>query len=287
MSNQQVITELLSDGYTTVGASKLFGRSAELMSGEVLYDGGYRACGAEEMFGDASTVGLSLPVEGAAPSLASEPLFGALLIIAIVTYLYMFLRSWTFIRSTWSSVMSRSSERDMIYEGGELPLYRFRVGATIFGLIIIALATVRCAEIVLTDSVQMYESVAAIAPLIVIIMMIIFVAWQYALHKIVGWVTRSSVVSDIALVSLSSFVRSVVILFPIIAVWLVAPASTLKMWSIFTILGVGVMLLFYFKDTFLLFMGKKIPILYWILYLCTAILLPISFMVVILPTHLV
>ena len=287
MSSQELIIELVSNGYTTVGADKLFGRSAELMSGEVLYEGGYRACGADEMFGEASTVGLSMPVEGATPSLSSEPLFGVLLIAAIVTYLYMFLRSWTFIRSTWSSVVSRSSERDMIYEGGELPLYRFRVGATIFGLILLALVAVRCAEIMLTDSVQMYESVASIAPLIVIIMMVIFVAWQYALHKIVGWVTRSNVVSDIALVSLSSFVRSVVILFPIIAVWLVAPSSTLKMWSIITILGVGAMLLFYFKDTFLLFIGKKIPILYWILYLCTAILLPVSFMVVILPTHLV
>ena len=80
-----------------------------------------------------------------------------------------------------------------------------------------------------------------------------------------------------------NFVRSIVVLYPIIAVWCVADQNISKIASILLILGGCVVLLIYLKDTFMLFIGKKISIFYWILYLCTAILLPLSFFAVLLP----
>ena len=78
----------------------------------------------------------------------------------------------------------------------------------------------------------------------------------------------------------------VVLLFPIVAAWLVAPPQSVQEWGVAVICGTILLLIIYLKDTFVFFIAKKIPILYWILYICTAILLPLSFVLHILFTLL-
>jgi Ca2+/Na+ antiporter len=71
----------------------------------------------------------------------------------------------------------------------------------------------------------------------------------------------------------------VVVLYPFTAVWLLADRNDafISTWTL--IICGSVLLLLYLKDTFLFFSGKKISIFYWILYLCTAILLPWSLLI--------
>jgi hypothetical protein len=110
------------------------------------------------------------------------------------------------------------------------------------------------------------------------------VAWLYALHVLTGLVTQSSSADELSSISLINFVRYVVLLYPLVGAWLVAPIEELRGWSIALMIGTALLLLIYLKDTFVFFIAKKIPILYWILYLCTAFLLPLSFIKVILQS---
>jgi Ca2+/Na+ antiporter len=73
----------------------------------------------------------------------------------------------------------------------------------------------------------------------------------------------------------------------LVAAWLLGTDSPNESVIISALVVVAVvMLILYLKDTILFFIDKKISILYWILYLCTAFLVPLSFIAHLLPQRL-
>jgi hypothetical protein len=119
-----------------------------------------------------------------------------------------------------------------------------------------------------------------------LVSIVVFSAWLYAMHKVAEWLTESDGVEVLASIGFMNIVRSVVLLYPVAAVWLLADESIIRGASITLVVSILPIAILYLKDTFLFFVAKKIPILYWILYLCTAILLPLSFVMHILPSQL-
>ncbi|MBR2429374.1 MAG: DUF4271 domain-containing protein [Alistipes sp.] len=286
MSRDTLFVELQSQGYMPSSARQLYGTSSELAAGDVSYDGGFREATAEQMFGEESIVECYDAVPPLEPALIDGWLFQLLIIAGFVAYLYMLLRSWNFIGSIWMGVFIRRSERHMRDEGGELPLERFKISASVLGMVLLSLVVVRVVDISLPVALTSGGDIA-IAPFYAMIAVVAFVAWNYLLHKLMSLVTRSEVVGGASAIALMNFVRSIVLLYPIVTAWLLSPAELLSTWSIVLCVAVALMMLIYLKETFVLFVGKKIPILHWILYLCAAILLPISFMATIIPTELV
>ena len=60
-------------------------------------------------------------------------------------------------------------------------------------------------------------------------------------------------------------------------------ADDFTTWTTIVGIAFALLLIIYLKDIFIFFVEKKIPFLYLILYLCTAILLPLSFLITLLP----
>ena len=284
MSNDSLIIELEAQGYSVANARSVYGAGSELASGEVSYVDSYREASAEQMFGEASVLESYDAVTPLEPTRISSWLFQSLIIVGLVAYLYMLLRSWRFMGTIWQGVLFRSSERRMRDEGGELPLERFKLSASVLGLVLMALVVVRLVDMSLQSDAAIYSSgMLSLAPIYALLAIFLFVAWHYLLHKLIGVVTRSEVVDGAWGVTAMNFVRLIVILYPLVAIWLLAPNDMLNMWSVVLSIAMSIMVIIYLKDTFVLFVGKKISILNWILYLCAAILLPISFVFRIIP----
>ncbi|MBQ8366888.1 MAG: DUF4271 domain-containing protein [Alistipes sp.] len=282
-----IVTQYTAEGYREVSATHLYGRGSTLGDGVARYEGGYHATTAEDMFGVGSELMTSTAVEGYDMSLVSLPLFQTLVVATLVAYLYVLLRSWHFIGSIWGGVFSGNSERLMAYMGGELPLQRFKLSAAIIGGVVLALSFVRLTDGYVDDGSSIYTGgVSSYAPIVAMLFVVVILAWFYSLHKVVEWVTRSDIASQLSAIGYLDFVRSVVLLYPLVVVWLLSDTTAANWSSTAVVVGVTLLAILYVKDTFLLFIGKKISILYWILYLCTAILLPLSFLARLLPEHL-
>ena len=287
MSRMTIIEGLEAQGYAIVEPADIFGRGSQLMSGQPIYEGGYRAVAAEEIFGSGSQLGEYDPVAMLEPSFAYTSTYQILVVVSLILYLNMLFRSWGYIGALWGDLFSISGERRMAGEGGELPLSLFKVMAIIVGVIMLALVSVRIADMQITfDALQHSDLLLTMAPLGSLLLVGVFVAWFYSLHTITGWISQSHAVAELSSVTTINFVRYVVLLYPLVAAWLVASQDSVQEWSVAVICGTILLLIIYLKDTFVFFIVKKIPILYWILYLCTAFLLPISFVLTMLPMQL-
>ena len=285
--NNDTLTYFEESGYTVVAPARLYGRRSELQSGEANREGNYREVTPEEMFGEVSEQGTGGLYSTLDESLTATPLFQSVVLATLIVYLALLLRSWGFIRSIWSDAFKTNSDQRMVFEGGELPLQRFKLTAALLGLAVVALAIVRIAEGELASTSEVYSSALyTLAPLAALGAILLIVIWSVAYHKIIGWVINSNSPSSLALIGYTNFVRLVVLLYPITAVWLLADGNDSAAYSITLIICSSVLLLLYLKDTFVFFLGKKISIFYWILYLCTAILLPWSLLIKLLASQI-
>ena len=286
MSNASIST-YAAEGYKVVRPEAIYGRSSTLQSGDVEYEGGYREATPEQMYGYCSTLQVGEPVEAVSPKFSSEPLYHIVLVVTLAAYLYMLLRSWKFIDTIYGDALKNQSERRMVSQGGALPLQLFKRGAAMVGALMLALVVVRLGEgVVPADSPIYINGMSRYAVVMGILAVVVIRAWLYALHKVVEWLTASDGVQILASIGYMNFVRGVVLLYPVVAVWLLADADIFKTATIVVIVSMLPIAVLYVKETFLFFIGKKIPILYWFLYLCTAILLPLSFVIHLLPTNL-
>ena len=267
-----------------VKAEAIYGRGSQLMGGEVLYDGGYRAISPAEMFGGGSEIIASDAIEPFVPTLTGEPLFHILLLVTLVVYLNMIYRSMGFIRHLYRDMFTMRTEQNMIYQGGLLPLQQFKQLASSIGVVTLALGVLRFSEGFISPQSPIYSSsIATYASLGAVFIVGVYIAWYYALHKVVEWVSGSDATAVLSSLGYMHFVRISVVLYPLVSVWLLGiergDAFVLPLLIAVAVL----MVILYLKDTILFFIDKKISILYWILYLCTAFLLPLSFIAHLLP----
>ena len=285
--NNEWLTYYEECGYKAVTPARLYGRKSEVQSGEANSEGGYSEVSPEEMFGEASVQGTGGSYNAMDGSLTATPIFQSVVLATLIVYLTIILRSWGFIRSIWSDAFKTNSDQRMVFEGGALPLQRFKFTAAILGLVVTALAIVRIAEGELSSTSEIYNTALhTLAPIAALVVMLLIVLWSYAYHKIIGWVIESDSLAALEHVGYTNFVRMVVLLYPITAVWLLAEGNDSIAYSITLIICSSVLLLLYLKDTFVFFLGKKISIFYWILYLCTAILLPWSLLIKLLASQI-
>ena len=286
--NNEWLTYYEECGYKVVSPTRLYGRKSEVQSGESNIEGGYREVSPEEMFGEVSVQGTGGSYNAIDESLTATPLFQSVVLATLIVYLTILLRSWGFIRSIWSDAFKTNSDQRMVFEGGELPLQRFKFTAAILGLAVMALTIVRIAEGELAPTSEVYATALhTLAPIAALVVMLLIVLWSYAYHKIIGWVIESDSLGTLAHIGYTNFVRMVVLLYPITAVWLLAEGdSGNSAYTIALIVACSVLLLLYLKDTFVFFLGKNISIFYWILYLCTAILLPWSLLIKLLASQI-
>lgn len=281
------LTYYAEEGYKVVRPEAIYGHSSHIASGEVLSDGGFQAVDAAEIYGVGSELIASGAEELFIPTLSSVPLFHILLFATLVVYLNMLYRSWGFVGHLYRDMFTMRGESNMIYQGGLIPLQQFKHIATTIGFVMLALMTLRVADGFIPTNSPIYDSdIAHFAPVGALFIVMVYVAWYYALHKILEWVTLSDAAPQLSAMGYTHFVRVSVVLYPLVAVWLLGVDSGERFIVPLLIVVAVVMLILYLKDTILFFIDKKISILYWILYLCTAFLLPLSFVAHMLPQRL-
>lgn len=266
-------------GYHRASPSVLFGRQSVLESGEPLYMGGYREAEVGDIFGSGAMLGDGGVDVAFEPTLWSGALYHIGVLFTLVMYLYILLRSWPFVVTVCSSMFSIRTERAMAMQGGELPLQRFKIASTLLGAMLVALAGIRLANDNLQLSATLYDNTVERLPLYSLVVVAAIALWLIIFQRIVLWITRSEDVLHISSLARMAFIRGAVVAYPTLACWLVASGTSADVWSILTIISLSIVAIAYLKDTFLLFLAKKVSIFYWILYLCTAILLPLSFVV--------
>ena len=285
--NNDTLTYFEESGYKVVTPARLYGRKSEVQMGEPNLEGNYREVTPEELYGETSELGTGGTFAPYDESLTATPLFQSVVLATLIVYLAILLRSWGFIRSIWNDAFKTNSDQRMVFEGGELPLQRFKLTASLLGLAVTALAMVRIAESEIPTTSEIYSSsIASYAPLVALGAILIIVLWCFAYHRLMAWIIESDSPNALAMIGYTNFVRLVVLLYPITAMWLLADGSDSSAYSITLIICSSVLLLLYLKDTFVFFLGKKISIFYWILYLCTAILLPWSLLVKLLASQI-
>ena len=285
--NNDTLTYFEESGYKVVTPARLYGRKSEVQMGEPNLEGNYREVTPEELYGETSELGTGGTFAPYDESLTATPLFQSVVLATLIVYLTILLRSWGFIRSIWNDAFKTNSDQRMVFEGGELPLQRFKLTASLLGLAVTALAMVRIAESEIPTTSEIYSSaIASYSPLVALGAILIIVLWCFAYHRLMAWIIESDSPNALAMIGYTNFVRLVVLLYPITAMWLLADGSDSSAYSITLIICSSVLLLLYLKDTFVFFLGKKISIFYWILYLCTAILLPWSLLVKLLASQI-
>ena len=285
--NNDTLTYFEESGYKVVTPARLYGRKSEVQMGEPNLEGNYREVTPKELYGETSELGTGGTFAPYDESLTATPLFQSVVLATLIVYLAILLRSWGFIRSIWNDAFKTNSDQRMVFEGGELPLQRFKLTASLLGLAVTALAIVRIAESEIPTTSEIYSSaIASYAPLVALGAILIIVLWCFAYHRLMAWIIESDSPNALAMIGYTNFVRLVVLLYPITAMWLLADGSDSSAYSITLIICSSVLLLLYLKDTFVFFLGKKISIFYWILYLCTAILLPWSLFVKLLASQI-
>ena len=285
--NNDTLTYFEESGYKVVTPARLYGRKSEVQMGEPNLEGNYREVTPEELYGETSELGTGGTFAPYDESLTATPLFQSVVLATLIVYLAILLRSWGFIRSIWNDAFKTNSDQRMVFEGGELPLQRFKLTASLLGLAVTALAMVRIAESEIPTTSEIYSSaIASYAPLVALGAILIIVLWCFAYHRLMAWIIESDSPNALAMIGYTNFVRLVVLLYPITAMWLLADGSDSFAYSITLIICSSVLLLLYLKDTFVFFLRKKISIFYWILYLCTAILLPWSLLVKLLASQI-
>ena len=285
--NNDTLTYFEESGYKVVTPARLYGRKSEVQMGEPNLEGNYREVTPEELYGETSELGTGGTFAPYDESLTATPLFQSVVLATLIVYLAILLRSWGFIRSIWNDAFKTNSDQRMVFEGGELPLQRFKLTASLLGLAVTALAMVRIAESEIPTTSEIYSSaIASYSPLVALGVILIIVLWCFAYHRLMAWIIESDSPNALAMIGYTNFVRLVVLLYPITAMWLLADGSDSSAYSITLIICSSVLLLLYLKDTFVFFLGKKISIFYWILYLCTAILLPWSLLVKLLASQI-
>ena len=285
--NNDTLTYFEESGYKVVTPARLYGRKSEVQMGEPNLEGNYREVTPEELYGETSELGTGGTFAPYDESLTATPLFQSVVLATLIVYLAILLRSWGFIRSIWNDAFKTNSDQRMVFEGGELPLQRFKLTASLLGLAVTALAMVRIAESEIPTTSEIYSSaIASYSPLVALGAILIIVLWCFAYHRLMAWIIESDSPNALAMIGYTNFVRLVVLLYPITAMWLLADGSDSSAYSITLIICSSVLLLLYLKDTFVFFLRKKISIFYWILYLCTAILLPWSLLVKLLASQI-
>ena len=208
-----------------------------------------------------------------------------LLLVCYVTVMYRHpellkaLREYIFSPASGSERHSSDNRND--------PLRGFSWGSLLLGTLFFCTAAVRTAEAAMPAAYAVTPSVlpSALCMLAVPLSAALFfavTAYQRALLMAAGAVTVSQPLSAALLRIKSVYFRlSATILTPLLLLWAVSPAAAGRPFGIIMAIAVVFIAVAFLRETFLLFISKKLSIYHWFLYLCTVEAFPVSIVVLV------
>ena len=240
------------------------------------------AAAPEEIFGtlsqraadaDADVAGA---VADAGAGLCGTTLFHAVTVLLLVCYMTVMYRNPEILQSLREHIFSPSAA-DERHSGDNRsdPLRGFSWGVFLLGVLFFCTAVVRLADTVATVDVTAAVRMTAIPTAAALFAAL--AAYQYSVLTLTGAVTVSLPFTN-ALNRIKSlyFHLAAVVLTPVLLLWALMPAAEGRNAGIIMAAMSLCIVLAFLRETFLLFLSKKLSIYHWFLYLCTVEAFPVS-----------
>ena len=241
-----------------------------------------RVATAGEVFGALSqrAADAGAVAEQVAEGFSTTVVFHAAVLLLLVCYAIVLYRHPELLASLREYIFSPVSTRDeRLNDNRHDPLRGFSWGYLFLGVLFFCTAAVRAVDMLAP------EGAAAVAPparLLAIPLaagvFLALLALQHTLLALTGTVTVSrQLTTALTRVKTIYYRLTTATLTPILLLWALLPAGSGRAFVIIIALQLFFVSVAFLRETFLLFISKKLSIYHWILYLCTVEAFPVSF----------
>lgn len=261
----------------------IFGCDAELLSGEALPAAGesaWRQAQPQEVFGAQCVAAVdTVHIPDGRTRLTDSVMFQTSAVVLLAAYMTILLRSAGRMRAIIGAIFHNGgADASVIEEYGGANTMRLMGGMMLFGTLLAAAVTVKAADLMIDaeTAAAIPPAIRSTAPLLAAAAVVGIILWQLLLHKTAAWVCRDADIERLGDISRLFFTAGALLLFPLSALMLLGSGDISSVWVIISVMGMAFVCILYLKETFMFFTSKKISILYWFLYLCSVIALPMS-----------
>ena len=242
----------------------------------------FRTVGAEELFGTQATLALPDRIPAPAlPRLTDEVSFQGLVLLLSVIFGLLLYQYPNDIRALIARVAfeRRQSERSS-EETGNAGFTRFLNIALVLGILFAGVSAVRLCDRPEIGPALLREAGGGVSLLLtlgVTLASLLFYLYGILLLRIVGGVTLTGpFVTQLIRIKRGYAALGAVSLAPVVLLFALSPQGSDAVWISLLSAGLFITFLLYLRETFALFISKKVSILHWILYLCAVEIFPVS-----------
>ena len=214
----------------------------------------------------------------AAAGFSSTVPFHAAVLLLLVCYVLVLYRHPELLKNLREHIFSAGAVRDDMNDNRHDPMRGLSWGCLLLDILFVCTAAVR-----LTDMAD--PAAAAAMPLaarmlavpVAAALFCMVAAFQSSLLALSGTVTVSRpLTSALARIRNIYFRLATVVLTPVLLLWALSPAGRGQTFAIIIAVELLLIVLAFLRETFLLFISKKLSIYHWFLYLCTVEAFPLS-----------
>lgn len=240
-----------------------------------------RAASAGEVFGTLSQRGTEAgaTVWPAAEGFSAATPFHAAVVVLLLLYVLVLYRHPELPAALREYIFSPVAARDgRMNDNRHDPLRGFSWGYLLLGAIFFCTAVIRLTDLIAPDgAAAVSEPVRLLAVPAVVLLFFALIAFQNILLYLAGSVTVSRPFTmSLVRVKTIYFRLAAVVITPILLMWALSPAGSSRVFEIIIALQVLMIAVAFLRETFLLFVSKKLSIYHWILYLCAVEAFPVS-----------
>ena len=218
-------------------------------------------------------------VTHAAGGFSSTELFHAAAVVLLVCYVLVLYRHPELLRSLREHLFSSGAGRDEhLNDNRNDPLRGFSWGRMLLDTLFFSTAVVRLVDLAAPDAAAAVPPPARMLALpLAAALFGLTVAYQYSLLALSGAVTVSRpLTSTLAHLKTVYYRLVTVALTPLLLLWVLCPEGSGATFGIIIAMVLAAMVAIFMRETFLLFVSKKLSIFHWILYLCAVEAFPLS-----------
>lgn len=241
----------------------------------------WRDASAAEVYGDASTLAPTPPPPPAQrQSLTENPVFQGFVLLLAATYAILLYRNLGDIQHLLTRIShDRASGKRLTEDPGGSGFSRFLNIATTIGMLFMGVMAVKYGDMLMPGTLTdvLSEGAVLALSLLTTLACMAVALFQVTTVRLAGALTLSQpFISQLVLLKRTYFSLAVIVTSPALLLFALCPRGTGEVWFYVIAVELFVTAILYLKETFALFISKKISLLHWILYLCTVEIFPIS-----------
>lgn len=243
---------------------------------------GYRTVGAGEFFGQQSLLAAPRPAAQQQPRLTDELPFQGLVLLLTLLFGLLLYRNPGDMRALVGRVAfeRRDSERTSD-ESGNAGFTRFLNIALALGFLLAGVTAVRlCDRPDIAQELLSMGNGSTLSLLLALgvgLLFLLVYLYGILLLRAVGGVTLTSgFTTQLIRIKRGYAALGAIILAPVILLFALSPLGSDTIWAGLLTAGWLITFLLYLRETFALFISKKVSILHWILYLCAVEIFPVT-----------